>query len=151
MTLEEYKQQVKEINEANQNFKGTQEETVKFFEDLAKKYPQVNEFNTKAMDCKDLKEFKKLADSFGMKFNSDESAEKLFSMLQEGKKQLEAMTLKYKNGAELSDDDLDAVSGGSPANAAFLGVLGGVIGGVIAGPAGFFVGVTVGVGGGAFI
>lgn len=90
MTLEEYKQQIKEIKEASQNFKGSQEEVVKFSEDLANKYPQVNEFNTKAMDCKDLKEFKNLADAFGMKFSSDDSAEKLYSMLQEGKNQMEA-------------------------------------------------------------
>ena len=112
MTLEEYKSQVKEITQASQNFKGTPEEAVKLFEDLAKKYPQVNEFNTKAMDCKDLTEFKNLADAFGMKFSSEDSAEKLFSMLQDGKKQLEAIVLKMQNGAELSDDDLAAVTGG---------------------------------------
>ena len=112
MTLEEYKSQVKEIAEASQNFKGTQEEAIKLFEDLAKKYPQVNEFNTKAMDCKDLTEFKNLADAFGMKFSSDDSAEKLFSMLQDGKKQLEAIVLKLQNGAELSDDVLEGVSAG---------------------------------------
>ena len=113
MTLEEYKQQVKEIKEASENFKGTtQEEAVKFFEDLANKYPQVNEFNTKGMDCKDLKEFKNLADAFGMKFSSEDSAEKLYSMLQEGKKQLKAATLKTQNGTELSDDALSTISGG---------------------------------------
>ena len=113
MTLEEYKQQVTEIKEASENFKGTtQEEAVKFFEDLANKYPQVNEFNTKGMDCKDLKEFKNLADAFGMKFSSEDSAEKLYSMLQEGKKQLKAATLKTQNGTELSDDALSTISGG---------------------------------------
>lgn len=113
MTLEEYKQQVKEIKEASENFKGTtQEEAVEFLEDLTKKYPQVNEFNTKAMDCKNLKEFKNLADSFGMKFSSEDSAEKLYSMLKEGKKQLKAATLKTQNGTELSDDALSTISGG---------------------------------------
>ena len=112
MTLEEYKSQVKEITQASQNFKGTPEEAVKLFEDLAQKYPQVNEFNTKAMDCKDLTEFKNLADAFGMKFSSEDSAEKLYSMLQDGAKQLEAAALKMQNGAELSDDALAGVTGG---------------------------------------
>ena len=112
MTLEQYKQQVSEIHEASKNFNGTPEEAVKFFEDLAKKYPEVNEFNAKAMKAKDLDEFKSLADSFGMHFSSDESAEKLFTMLHECKKQLEALALRYKDGAELSDESLVAVTGG---------------------------------------
>ena len=123
MTLEQYKQQVSEIHEASKNFNGTSEEAVKFFEDLAKKYPEVNEFNAKAMKTKDLDEFKSLADSFGMHFSSDESAEKLFTMLHEGKKQLEALALRYKDGAELSDEDLSDVTGG------VVGVM--VIGGVV--------------------
>ena len=110
MTLEEYKRQVKEITEASQNFNGTPEEAVKFFEDLAQKYPQVNEFNTKAMDCKDLKEFENLADAFGMKFSSDDSAEKLFFMLQDGKKAI----MSIQNVTKLSDEDKKAVAGGVP-------------------------------------
>ena len=148
MTLEEYKSQVKEITQASQNFKGTPEEAVKLFEDLAKKYPQVNEFNTKAMDCKDLTEFKNLADAFGMKFSSDDSAEKLFSMLQDGKKQLKAAALKMQNGAELSDDDLAAIAGGGNMWFATLvvgacAVLGGAFG-AIAGPGGVGVGAGIG-------
>ena len=140
MTLEEYKQQVTEIKEASENFKGTtQEEAVKFFEDLAKKYPQVNEFNTKGMDCKDLKEFKNLADAFGMKFSSEDSAEKLYSMLQEGKKQLNTLAIKYENGAELDDEILNSVNGGVVITASLImGGLGigsclGFAGGITAG------------------
>ena len=112
MTLEQYKQQASEIHEAGKNFNGTPEEAVKFFEDLAKKYPEVNEFNAKAMKAKDLDEFKSLADSFGMHFSSDESAEKLFTMLHECKEQLEALALRYKDGAVLTDDGQVAVGGG---------------------------------------
>ena len=148
MTLEEYKSQVKEITQASQNFKGTPEEAVKLFEDLAQKYPQVNEFNTKAMDCKDLTEFKNLADAFGMKFSSDDSAEKLFSMLQDGKKQLKAAALKMQNGAELSDDDLAAIAGGKRGWVAALvigacTVIGGGLG-AVGGPGGAGVGAAIG-------
>ena len=112
MTLEQYKQQVSEIHEAVKNFNGTPEKAVKFFEDLAKKYPEACEFNTKAVETKDLDEFKSLADSFGMKFSSDESEEKLFTMIHDSKKQLEAARLRYENGMELSDEDLEGVTGG---------------------------------------
>lgn len=113
MTLEEYKIQVKEIQEAAKNFNGTQQEAIELFENFAKKYPDLNKFNIEAMQCEDLKEFKDLADSFGMKFSSDESAEKLFSTFQENKKQLDTEILKYKNGAKLSAEDLSNVTGGS--------------------------------------
>ena len=148
MTLEQYKQQVSEIHEASKNFNGTPEEAVKFFEDLAKKYPEVNEFNAKAMKAKDLDEFKSLADSFGMHFSSDESAEKLFTMLHEGKKQLEALALRYKDGAELSDETLLQVSGGydlkTGAAGAAIGAATGAMFTAWTGPVGVAVGATVG-------
>ena len=131
MTLEEYKSQCKAIKEEAENFKGTQEETIKFFEDLATKYPEVNEFNTKALQCNDVTEFKKLADSFGMKFSDDDSAEKLYSLLDGTKKRLQIATKSLENGAELSDVQLKLVSGGAiSALAAVLIMLGSIGGGV---------------------
>ena len=111
MTLEEYKSQCKAIKEEAENFKGTQEETIKFFEDLATKYPEVNEFNTKALQCNDVTEFKKLADSFGMKFSDDDSAEKLYSLLDGTKKQLQVATKNLEDGTEVSDENLLYVVG----------------------------------------
>ncbi len=113
MTLEEYKRQSKEIYEAARNFSGTtQEEAVEFFEKIAQKYPEVTQFNEEAMQCKNIDEFRKLADKFGLTFSSEESAKKLFSILADSKKQLEALVKNHENGAELSDDELDAVTGG---------------------------------------
>ena len=86
MTLEEYKSQCKAIREETENFTGTQEEAIKFLEDLATNYPEVNEFNTKALQCNDVTEFKQLADSFGMRFSDDTSAEKLYTLLDGTKK-----------------------------------------------------------------
>ena len=114
MTLEEYKSQCKAIKEETENFKGTQEETIKFLEDLATKYPEVNEFNTKALECKDVTEFKQLADSVGMKFSNEDSAKKLYSLLINKKTLLNLTTKRLENGAELSDNDLTYVYGGKP-------------------------------------
>ena len=148
MTLEQYKQQVSEIHEAGKNFNGTPEEAVNFFEDLAKKYPEACEFNTKAMETKDLDEFKRLADSFGMQFSSDESAEKLFTMLHDGKKQLEALALRYEDGAELSNEALLQVSGGYDAVKAgactAFAVVAGAATGSLLGPVGAAMGACVG-------
>ena len=112
MTLEEYKSQCKAIKEETENFIGTPEEAVRFFDDLAKKYPEVNEFNTKALQCKDVTEFKKLADSVGMKFSDEDSAEKLYSLLDGTKKQLQIATKMLENGVKLGDDELRYVTGG---------------------------------------
>ena len=112
MTLEEYKSQCKAIREETENFKGTQEETIKFLEDLATKYPEVNEFNTKALECKDVTEFKKLADSVGMKFSDEDSAEKLYSLLINKKTLLGLAAKHFENDTELSDDELINVTGG---------------------------------------
>ena len=112
MTLEEYKSQCKAIREEAENFKGTQEEQLKFLEDLATKYPEVNEFNTKALQCNNVTEFKKLADSVGMQFSNEDSAEKLYSLLDGTKMQLQISTNRLENGVELSDDFLSGVNGG---------------------------------------
>ena len=112
MTLEEYKSQCKAIKEEAENFEGTQEEAIKFLEDLATKYPEVNEFNTKALQCNDVAEFKKLADSVGMKFSDDDSAEKLYSFLDGTKKQLQIATKSLEDGVELDDSYLAKVSAG---------------------------------------
>ena len=152
MTLEEYKSQVKEIADASQNFNGTPEESVEFFADLAKKYPQVEEFNTRALGCKDLKEFKNLADAFGMKFSSDDSAEKLFSMLQDGANRFEAAALRLRSGGALNDDDLSLVTGGYCRRAAkTYGIatgcgagMGGLIGSFVCPGVGTFIGAGVG-------
>ena len=100
MTLEEYKSQCKAIKEEAENFEGTQEETIKFLEDLATKYPEVHEFNTKAQECKNVTEFKQLADSFGMMFSSEDSAEKLYS------------SLHIEDGMKLSDEFIEHVTAG---------------------------------------
>ena len=131
MTLEEYKSQCKAIREKTENFIGTQEEAIKILEDLATKYPEVHEFNTKAQECKNVTEFKQLADSFGMTFSSEDSAEKLYSLLDGTKKRLQIATKSLENGAELSDVQLKLVSGGAiSALAAVLIMLGSIGGGV---------------------
>ena len=112
MTLEEYKSQCKAIREETENFTGTQEEAIKFLEDLATKYPEVNEFNTKALQCNDVTEFKQLADSFGMKFSDEESAEKLYSLLDGTTKQLQLAAKGLDDGAKLDDDALVTITGG---------------------------------------
>ena len=128
MTLEEYKSQCKAIKEKVENFNGTQEETIKFLEDLATKYPEVNEFNTKALQCKNVTEFKKLADSFGMKFSDDDSAEKLYSLLDGTKKQLQLDQKRLEDGVELSDDGLELVRGGFVAELVAGLVIAGIVG-----------------------
>lgn len=107
MTLEEYKAQTKEIMEEMNNFQGDDEQLAKLLEDLAKKYPELNEFNQKATECADLESFVKLAKSYGMEFSSEESIKILFDSL---KKSPETLT-KIANG-ELDDEALDMVTGG---------------------------------------
>ena len=114
MTLEEYKSQCKAIKEEVENFKGTQEEQLKFLEDLATKYPEVNEFNIKALQCKDVTEFKQLSDSVGMKVSDEDSAEKLYSLLDGTNKLLQIATKMLEDGVELSGDTLENVTGGIP-------------------------------------
>ncbi len=139
MTLKEYKRQSKEIYEAARNFSGTtQEEAIEFFGKIAQKYPEVTQFNEEAIKCKNIDEFRKLADKFGLTFSSEESAKKLFSILADSKKQLEKVVKNHENGAELSDDELDSVTGGKSVGGIILGagaVALGVVGGFIAAPA----------------
>ena len=112
MTLEEYKKQSKAIYEESANFNGTPEESVKFFEYLSVKYPEVNEFNTKAIECKDITEFKQLANSFGMEFSDDDAAEKLYLILNDSSMQLEIAVKSLANNSELDDEELLSVIGG---------------------------------------
>ena len=139
MTLEEYKKQSKEIYEAARNFSGTtQEEAVEFFDKIAQKYPEVTQFNDEAIKCKNIDGFKQLADKFGLAFSSEDSAKKLFSILADSKKQMEKVVKSHENGAELSDDELDSVTGGVDkivATAAGTTVAAGTGGGVVAGAA----------------
>ena len=61
------------------------------------------------MQCDNLKDFSKLADSFGMKFSSSKSEQSLFELLQKAAK----INKPAVNG-ELDDDALEAVTGGGP-------------------------------------
>ena len=54
-----------------------------------------------AAKCKNLDEFKSLTEKVGIKFESQEKLEKAFELV------------KSKTATELTDDALDAVSGGS--------------------------------------
>lgn len=107
MTLEEYKSQSSEIAKKLKNFKGTKEDVDELAYELEKNYPVVTEFNRKAMQCDNLKDFSKLADSFGMKFSSSKSEQSLFELLQKAAK----INKPAVNG-ELDDDALAAVTGG---------------------------------------
>ena len=112
MTLEQYKNQSKAIYEESENFKGTPEEAAKFFEGIAKKYPEVTAFNAKALECKDVTEFKKLADSVGMKFSNEESAEKFYSLLNGTCNLLGMPSDTYNSRVALSVEEMNAISGG---------------------------------------
>ena len=91
------------------NFNGAKEDADELAYELEKNYPVVTEFNRKAMQCDNLKDFSKLADSFGMKFSSSKSEQSLFELLQKAAK----INKPAVNG-ELDDDALDAVTGGGP-------------------------------------
>ncbi len=104
MTLAEYKRQAQEIAEILMNFSGKEEEAEKFAKNLLEKYREFGEINAKALECKNLAEFKDLADANGMKFESDEEANELFLGLSKGKKEVEK--------AILSTEEMYAVSGG---------------------------------------
>ena len=164
MTLEEYKKQSKEIYEAARNFSGTtQEEAIEFSEKIAQKYPEVTQFNEEAIRCKNVDEFKNLANKFGLAFSSEDSAKKLFSILADSKKQLEEAVKNHENGAELSDDELDAVTGGvdhlgqrillvgGGAALAVLGVAGGIVSAPFSGGSSLALGATAAALGGALI
>ncbi len=104
MTLTEYKRQAQEIAEILMNFSGKEEEAEKFAKNLLEKYREFGEFNSKALECKDLAEFKNLADANGMKIESKEAANELFLGLSKGKKEVEKTMLNM--------EDLAAVTGG---------------------------------------
>ena len=143
MTLEEYKKQSKEIYEAARNFSGTtQEEAVEFFDKIAQKYPEVTQFNDEAIKCKNIDGFKQLADKFGLAFSSEDSAKKLFSILADSKKQLEKVVKSHENGAELSNDELDAVTGGALSRGAKTAI--GASAGAIFGIPGIVAGTLIG-------
>ena len=63
-------------------------------------------------ECKDVTEFEQLADSFGIKFNSEDSAEKLYSMLNNSSRQIDIDVKGLVNRAELTDEQLASVIGG---------------------------------------
>ena len=160
MTLEEYKKQSKEIYEAARNFSGTtQEEAVEFFDKIAQKYPEVTQFNDEAIKCKNIDGFKQLADKFGLAFSSEDSAKKLFSILADSKKQLEKVVKSHENGAELSDYELDSVTGGAGKAATIasgvimttLGIVGGLAAAPFTGGASLAAGATLAAGGAAAI
>lgn len=104
MTLVEYKKQAQEIAEILISFSGKEEESEKFAKNLLEKYREFGEFNSKALECKDLSEFKNLADVNGMKFESEDAANELFLGLSKGKKEVEKTMLNM--------EDLAAVTGG---------------------------------------
>ena len=105
MTLAKYKMQAQEIAKILMNFSGKEEEAEGFAKTLMGKYREFGEFNAKALECKSLAEFKKLANENGMKFGSDAEANELFLCLIKGKKEVEKTML--------SMDDLASVSGGA--------------------------------------
>lgn len=115
MTLAEYKRQAQELAEILMNFSWKEEEAEEFAKTLLEKYREFGEFNAKALECKNLAEFKNLADVNGMKFESDEKASELFLGLSKGKEEVEK--------AILSAEDMYAVSGGNPAASRDLSVL----------------------------
>ncbi len=115
MTLTEYKRQAQEIAEILMNFSGKEEEAEKFAKNLLEKYREFGEINAKALECKNLAEFKDLADANGMKFESDEEANETFLGLSKGKKEVEK--------AILSTEEMYAVSGGNPAASRDLSIL----------------------------
>ena len=104
MTLAEYKRQAQQIVEILMNFSEKEGGGEEFAKTLMKKYIEFGEFNAKALECKNLAEFKNLADANGMKFESDDEANELFLGLSKGKKEVEK--------AILSSDEMAVVSGG---------------------------------------
>lgn len=115
MSLAEYKRQAQEIAEILINFSGKEEEAEEFAKTLMEKYREFGEFNSKALECKNLAEFKNLADVNGMKFESDEKASELFLGLSKGKEEVEK--------AILSAEEMSAVSGGNPNDSIDLSIL----------------------------
>ena len=93
MTLEQYKKQVEGLSEAMAGFDDPEEKALKFLENLSQKYAEVSEFNIRAVECKNLEEFKILANSYGIEFSSDDEAKELFRQLTEGAKTLTKMVL----------------------------------------------------------
>lgn len=89
MTLEEYKRQAMEIAKILMNFTGKEEEAEEFAKNLMENYSEFGEFNLKALECKNLAEFKSLADANGMKFESEDEAIELFFGLNKGKEEVE--------------------------------------------------------------
>ena len=132
MTQEQYERDLAAMQAEAKSFSGTPEDAVKFLSELSEKYSDVCKFNEAASACKDLEEFKALADSIGLKFSADEPAEKLFVRLQASKENLSKTIENYKNGAELDNESLGAVSGG------------GVLGAIILAPTGLIVGAIAG-------
>ena len=108
MTLTEYKRQAQEIAEILIRFSGKEEEAEEFAKTLMEKYREFGEFNAKALECKNLAEFKSLADENGIKFESDEVANEIFLGLSKGKKEVEK--------AILNAEEMSAVSGGMGSN-----------------------------------
>ena len=68
MTLAEYKRQAQEIVEILMNFSEKEEEAEEIAKTLMEKYQEFGDFNAKALECKDLAEFKDLDDANGKKF-----------------------------------------------------------------------------------
>ncbi len=114
MTLVEYKRQAQEIAEILMNFSGKEEEAEKFTKNLLGKYREFGEINAKALECKDLAEFKNLANGNGMEFESDEEANELFLGLSKGKKEVEK--------AILSAEEMSTVSGGLTRTSKWIGL-----------------------------
>lgn len=115
MNLAEYKRQAQELAEILMNFSGKEDDAEKFTKNLLEKYREFGEFNAKALECKNLAEFKNLASANGMKFESEEEANELFLGLSKGKKEVEK--------AILSAEEMYAVSGGNPAASRDLSIL----------------------------
>ncbi len=104
MMLTEYKRQAQEIAEILTNFSGKEDDAEKFAKTLLEKYREFGDFNAKALECKNLAEFKNLADANGIKFESDEEANKLFLGLSKGKKEVEKAILRAEEMSAVSGD-----------------------------------------------
>ena len=79
---------------------------MKLSTELEKKYPELSEFNKKAMACNDINDFTEVTDSFGIKFSSNESKKALFEQLKK------VSEINPAVNGELDDDALEAVNGG---------------------------------------
>ena len=104
MTLAEYKRQAQEIAEILMTFSDKEEEAEQSAKNLLENYREFGEFNAKALACKNLAEFKNLANTNGMTFESNDEANELFLGLSKGKKEVEKTMLNM--------EDLAAVTGG---------------------------------------